>query len=191
MVQVVKLPKLHKDLLVISLLHYSKIRKAYSEILGLNAIDHLSINMVNPEGEIVFLSSTPATGQNICAGNLWHYDFSIHPQVYENQPFYWWHNCYAEGMQQLLKSEKETKNNLSYGFVFSQKTPENFHILYSFATREADPEVCSDIEQHQNLFIAMGEHCYNLVRPIYEQYAGAYAPPVLKKPLGIQLPQNH
>lgn len=63
-----RLPKLHKDILLISLKNYKQIKKTYSAVLGLNAIDHLSVNVVNPSGEMVFLSSTPYTGINVCGG---------------------------------------------------------------------------------------------------------------------------
>lgn len=173
-----KLPKLHKDILLISPLNYTRIRKAYKQVLGLNGIDHLSINMVNPEGEIVFLSSTPATGQNVCGTDLWRYDFSIHPEMYENKKFYWWDACYATGMKKVLKFEKETKNKLNCGFICTRKV-EDFHLMYSFATREPDLEIRENIEKYQNVFVDMGDYCYGLVRDLYERYSGGYHPPVL------------
>ena len=173
-----KLPKLHKDILLISPLNYTKIRKAYEQVLGLNAIDHLSINIVNPDGEMVFLSSTPATGQNVCGTDLWRHDFSIHPETYENKKFYWWDECYAQGMKKILKFEKETKNNLSCGFICTRKV-EGFHLMYSFATREVDPGIRDNIKEYQSEFIHMGDHCYGLVRDIYERYSGGYHPPIL------------
>lgn len=173
-----KLPKLHKDILLISPLNYAKIRKAYRQVLGLNAIDHLSINVVNPSGEIVFLSSTPATGQNVCGSDLWRHDFSIYPEMYENKKFYWWDECYAKGMKKILKFEKETKNNLSCGFICTRKV-EDFHLMYSFATREPDPGIRDSITEYQNAFVDMGDHCYGLVRDIYERYSSGYNPPLL------------
>jgi hypothetical protein len=175
-----RLPKLHKDILLISLYEYKCIKKAYSSVLGLNAIDHLSINVVNPSGEMVFLSSTPYTGINVCNGDLWLYDSSIHPNTYENKEFYWWDDCYAPKMRTIIKKEKEIKHNLQFGFVFSKKV-ENFYLLYSFATKEKDPEIKKLIEQYKSTFIDMGDYCYSEIKPIYEQYSGCYQPPTITK----------
>jgi len=181
------LPKLHKDILLISLNNYNIIKKTYSAVLGLNAIDHLSINIVNPNGEMVFLSSTPYTGINICSSDLLTYDSSIHPKTYENRKFYWWEDCYASQMKFELKLEKEIKNNLSLGFILTKKV-ENFYILYSFATKEKDPEIKKIIEQYQGELVNMGDYCYSEIRSLYERYSGGYNPPYLNS---INFPKNN
>ena len=175
-----RLPKLHKDILSISLYEYKCIKKAYSAVLGLNAIDHLSINIVNPSGEMVFLSSTPHTGINVCSSDLWLYDSSIHPNTYENKSFYWWDDCYFPPMRSVLKREKEVKNNLHFGFVFVQEI-EDFYLLYSFATKENDPEIKKVIERYKNTFVDMGDYCYSEIKSIYEQYSAGYQPPTISR----------
>ena len=174
-----RLPKLHKEILFISLIHYKEIRKIYSEVLRLNAIDHLSINLVNPDGEIVFLSSTPYTGINVCGGKLWLYDISIHPETYENKEFYWWEDCYCKEMKQELQLEKEIKNNLNIGFIISRKV-QDFYIMYSFATREKDPDIKEIIKQYKRNFVDMGDYCYSGIKQIYQLYAGPYEVPCIK-----------
>ena len=181
-----RLPKLHKDLLLISIKYYKQIKKAYFEVLGLNAIDHLSINLVNPDGEMVFLSSTPYTGINVCSSELWLHDSSIHPNTYENKDFYWWDDCYSVQMKSVLKLEKEIKNNLNYGFILTKKI-ENFYLLYSFATKEKDIYIKKMFEEYKNTFIDMGDYCYSEIRSIYEQYSGNYNPPKIEL---ITFPKN-
>ncbi len=175
-----KLPKLHRDTLLISLYEYIDIKKAYSAVLGLNAIDHLSINIVNPCGEMVFLSSAPSVDINIYSGDLWLYDASIHPATYQNKKFYWWDDCYLPEKGKILKQEKQIKNNLQFGFVCVKKV-ENFYLLYSYATKEKDPEIKKVIEEYQTTFIDMGDYCYSRIRTIYEKYAGNYKPPLINK----------
>lgn len=46
------------------------INKACSDILGLQHIIHLSINVIDPTNEIMFLSATPNTEINVCGTNL-------------------------------------------------------------------------------------------------------------------------
>ena len=117
----IKRIRFHKDILVISLLNLIKIKKCYSDILGLNYIDHLSINIVNPANEIVFLSSTPLTGINVCSTDLWKHDASIHPQTFTTKNFYWWDECYDGEYYHILKSVKERANGLSVGFILVKK----------------------------------------------------------------------
>ena len=181
-----RLPKLHKDILLISLKNYKQIKKTYSAVLGLNAIDHLSVNIVNPDGEMVFLSSTPYTGINVCGGDLLRYDSSIHPETYENKNFYWWEDCYSLNMKALLKLEKEDKNNLSFGFIVTKKI-QDFYILYSFATKEKDPDIKELIQKYKNVFVDMGDYCYSEIMPLYEQYSGGHNPPCLKS---VNFPKN-
>lgn len=181
-----RLPKLHKDILLISLKNYTQIKKTYSAVLGLNAIDHLSVNIVNPDGEIVFLSSTPYTGINVCGGDLWRYDSSIHPSTYENKNFYWWEDCYSVNMKALLKLEKEDKNNLSFGFIVTKKI-QDFYVLYSFATKEKDPDIKELIQKYKNVFVDMGDYCYSEIMPLYEQYSSGHNPPCLKS---VNFPKN-
>lgn len=175
-----RLPKLHRDILLISLYEYIDIKKAYSAVLRLNAIDHLSINIVNPCGEMVFFSSTPYVDINIYSSDLWLYDASIHPVTYQNKKFYWWDDCYLPKMGKILKQEKERKNNLQCGFVCAKKV-ENFYLLYSYATKEKDPEIKKVIEEYQTTFVDMGDYCYSRIRTIYEKYAGNYQPPLINK----------
>ena len=181
-----RLPKLHKDILLISLKNYKQIKKTYSEVLGLNAIDHLSVNIVNPDGEMVFLSSTPYTGINVCGGGLLRYDSSIHPDTYENKNFYWWEDCYSSNMKALLKLEKEEKNNLSFGFIVTKKI-QDFYVLYSFASKEKDPDIKELIQKYKNIFVDMGDYCYSEIMSLYEQYSGGHNPPCLKS---VNFPKN-
>lgn len=175
-----RFPRFHKDILSISLMNYKQIKKTYLAVLGLKGIDHLSVNIVNPEGEMVFLSSTPYTGINVCGCSLWKYDVSIHPNTYENKNFYWWEDCYCEEMKMTLKLEKETKNNLGLGFVIAKKI-DKFYIMYSFATKEQDPYMKEIIKQYKKTFIDMGDYCYSEIKSLYQRYAGKYeAPPIHK-----------
>ena len=159
----------HNRLLSISLENFRAIKKVYQDVLGLRYIDHLSINIINPHGEIVFLSSTPLTGINVFANNLQRHDYSIHPFVFSKNSFYWWDECYEPAYFDQLKMVKERENNLSTGFVCCERI-KGFYLLYSFASRENGEEIKANIYDLRENFIAMGRHCYDGVRSIYQRY---------------------
>lgn len=168
----------HPELLTISLFNLKKIKLAYSDILGMNYIDHFSINIINPRNEIVFLSSTPNTGINICSTDLWKHDLSIHPSIFNNKKFFFWDDCYAEKFRNVLKIEKEKKNNLELGFVCVRKK-NGFVIEYSFGSKFSNKDFVNDLPNMQNLLFNMGDHCYDKVRQIYQNYSGGIEPPIL------------
>jgi hypothetical protein len=160
-------PKFHENLLTISLYHRQTILEKYSDILGLNNIDHISVNVIDPNGKLVFLSSTPATGINVCSNKLYLNDFSIHPSMYLKKEFYWWEACYAPQMKTILKREKEEKNQLSHGFIVTEHK-NGFTFLYSFATKKKkDLEAWLLSENYLYLYKQMGRYCFNRVKNLY------------------------
>lgn len=174
------LPRFHKEILTISLFNLKEIKEAYQKVLRLNYLDHLSINIINPNKEIIFLSSTPQTGSNVCSSDLWLQDSSIHPKTYEHQKFYFWEDCYAKDFKAILKKEKELKNGLYCGFICAQKV-EEFYILYSFATRFSDPKIKAHLHSSRNILKEMGNYCYNNIKPLYQRlYPNMKAPEIIK-----------
>jgi hypothetical protein len=64
----------------------------------------------------------------------------------------------------------ERKNGIEEGVVLIQRT-DQMTLLYSFATKSDGNEFLSDIQENTDFFYSMGDHCFNLIAPIYEKYA--------------------
>jgi hypothetical protein len=162
-------PKFHKGIFSCSLKNQTKIKKSYSDVLGLQYLDHLSINIVSPIDEIIFISSTPETGINVCASGLWVFDYSIHPDVFKNRSFYWWSECYDNKKFSVLKQRKELANGLNDGFIFSKKV-NNHYVLYSFASRSKKENFIDFVKSNHKYFFDAGDHCLDKIKNICEPY---------------------
>ena len=120
----------HKDVTEISYRHKYNIFRVMQDIIGYEIVQHFSLNLVRPDGEMSFLSGTPSHAFEICNRGLGEYDGIISPQYYANQEFYWWkdaaHKAYAEDIQHVRKGIL----NLHDGFMLVRKI-DSFYFVYS------------------------------------------------------------
>lgn len=172
--------KLHKDILNISFRHKYQISKIFKNILGLCNIDHFSLDLVNPEGEMIFFSGTPSHGYEICKRGYGQYDGIISPENYENYEFYWWENTYHKKFANKIIEIREGMLGLRNGFMLVRKW-NNFYLIYSFATKSRDLQFQSMIVNNINKLLEMGDFCYMEMREAYSDYSGNYDPPIIKQ----------
>lgn len=161
--------KFRRNIFEISLFNLQAIRKAYSDVLGLHHIVHLSINVVDPQNEIMFLSAKPNTGINVCGTNLWQFDKSISPTIYKNYKFYFWDSCYQKNAFWELKIAKEIENGIMCGFIVIEKVGD-YYVMYSYGLDDDSVELREQVTGMQDYFIQMGRHCFHRAIPIYEKY---------------------
>lgn len=161
--------KLRENIFEISLFNLERIKKAYSDILGLKHIVHLSINIINPNNEIMFLSTKPNTGINVCGTHLLQFDKSISPSMYKNNEFYFWDSCYQKKAFWELKVAKEMENGILCGFAVIKKINDNF-LMYSYGLDDDSVELRETIENMQDYFVEMGGYSFERVYPIFEKY---------------------
>lgn len=161
--------RFHKNIFEISLFNLQAIKKAYSDILGLQHIVHLSINIIDPTNQIMFLSATPNTGINVCGTNLWRFDSSISPVIYKYHKFYFWDDCYQKKAFWELKIAKELVNGIRCGFIVVEEI-DNYCIMYSYGLDQDNVEIREQITGMQKYFTEMGQYCFKRVSPIYEKY---------------------
>lgn len=159
----------HHKLFSASLWHQEAIKRAYKDVLGLNYIQHLSINVINPKNEILFLSSTPTTALNIFRNELIKYDNTLHPTVFKNKAFYWWDECYTPTMAAEVKWHKERRNGLACGFILTEKI-NDYHFMYSYGAKKDNPEIRQHVLNLQDYFLAAGKHCYERIQSIHAKY---------------------
>lgn len=167
---------IHKEALEISFKHQYKIKKIFSEILGTHDIEHFSLDLVNPDSEMVFFSGTPSHAFEICNRGLGEYDGIISPEHYENYEFYWWKEAHHKAFANKIQAIRSGILGLKYGFMLVRKW-NNFHLIYSFATKSRNLEFQTKVINSINDLLRVGDWAYEEIRPLYANYSGIYEPP--------------
>jgi len=182
---------LHEKAAVMSFENCYRPGKIYKEIIGLRNVNHFSLNVVDQHGKMSILSYNPQIAYNIFKDGSYRYNGSISPDFYNHRDLYTWDESYDPTFYQKLKNKMERKNGIEKGVVLIQRT-DKMTLLYSFATKSDGNEFLSDIQSNTDFFYGMGEHCFNLVAPIYEKYITPNPPPPKKKSSSkvIQLHKN-
>lgn len=177
--------KLHQDVLTISFKHRYQIRSIFKEILGLCGIQHFSLDLVTPSSEMLFFSGTPSHGYEICKRGYGQYDGIISPEYYENFEFYWWKNASHRAFADRIAAIREGVLELKHGFMLVRKW-NDFHLIYSFATKSRDPHFQSMVVNNINKLLKMGDFAYMEMREAYAEYCGNYNPPIIEKFYGFE-----
>lgn len=171
---------LHKDVSGISYKHYYNVHNVIKKTMGYDLIQHFSLNLVRPDGEMLFLSGTPSHAHEICSRGLGEFDGIISENNYTNYEFYWWkdaaHKAYADDIEYI-------RNKVLYlhdGFMLVRKF-DDFYLIYSYAFRKEINDANSLVVNNINNFLKMGDDAYMLLREQYEQYCDKYTPPVIKQ----------
>lgn len=179
-----KPPRLHKDALLMSFENQWHIRQAYKEIIGLNEIDHLSINIVSPNGEMSIISYNPSIVYQIFKEGTYLYNGSISPTYYENLDFYTWDQCFDKRFYAQTKLSLQTKNGIDTGIVMVHRAF-GFNILFSFATKRKNGDLFFNAVENNQQFLKMGFHCFDLIKEIYSQYYECNKMLLIKQPTNI------
>lgn len=176
-----KTVKLHSNCFNFSFENLFNIKKAYKEIIGLNDIDHISINIVNPNNEMTIISLNPAIAHSIISDGSYIYNGSISPDFYMNKDFYTWEEAYDPNFKLIVKGKMQIATGISEGCVLTKKI-NGFHVLFSFACKNKKVEFKNHIEDNKQLFYKMGEHCLEQIKPIYNSYAKDESEIILTRP---------
>ena len=174
-----EVPNFHKDVLTIGFRNFYKLQRSYSEIIKIRNFDHFSINVESPNKKLAFLSCNPAVSLTLMKSGLLPYDGSVSPTIYRRKDIYIWDKCYVSEYAEKIKQIKEYKFGISKGVVFVRKINE-FYIMYSFATKQHGTEFLEDIIEYKEEYLKMGDHCYNLIRPIYAQHLISHDAPLIR-----------
>ena len=171
---------LHQDVLQISYKHRYEIKKVFKEILGLYNIDHFALDLVRPDGEMIFLSATPSHGYEICKRGWGKFDGIIAPEYYENYEFYWWKDARHKDYAKEINYIRHVKHQFTHGFMLVRKL-DDFYFVYSFATKNSDPYFPSLIVNKLNELFGVGDYIYNEMRETYAEYTGIWTPPLIEE----------
>lgn len=173
--------KLHETAFTMSFENMFNIKKAYKEVIGLNNIDHISINIVNEKNEMSIISLNPSIAYSIIDDGSYIYNGSISPDFYRNKDFYTWEEAYDPNFKSLLKGKMQIATGIAEGCVLTKKT-NNFYVLFSFASKSKNIEFKKHIYDNKQLFYKIGEHCLDLIKPIYNNYATDESELILTRP---------
>lgn len=180
-----KPPLLHKDALLMSFENQWCIRQAYKEIIGLNDIDHLSINIVSPNGEMSIISYNPSIVYKIFKDGTYLYNGTISPTYYEKLDFYAWDQCYDKRFFSEVKLSLQTKNGIDAGVNLIHRAF-GFNILFSFASKRKNSDLFFNVVENNKEFLKMGFHCLELIKGIYSQYYDGNEIFLIKPPIFIK-----
>ena len=166
----------HKEVLTISYKHRFEIKKFFKHVLGLYSIDHFSLDLVSPEGEMIFFSGTPSHGYEICSRGFGEYDGAISPDYFKAYEFYWWKDVVHRRYHDEINYIRDIKHQFKHGFMLVRHW-NDFYMIYSFATKSHQGEFPSVIINQLNHLFRLGDDMYNEMRDIYADYTGRYYPP--------------
>ena len=171
---------LHEKASVMSFENCFRLGKIYKEIIGLRNVIHFSLNIVDPQGRMSILSYNPQIAYNIFKDGSYRYNGSISPDFYNHKDLYTWDEAYDPAHYQILKNNMERRNGIDIGVVLIKRV-EQMTFLYSFATNENGFDFLSDIQSNLSFFYGLGDHCLNLIKPIFEQYIALPLSPYVRK----------
>lgn len=162
---------LHGDMLEVLFKYKNKIYNRFDDVRGTFLIDHLAINVINSNKQVLIFSTTPSVEYNLISQDLWKYDRSFSASYQSSNKFYSWEKAYAKKYFDELRLIKQINHGFSYGFNLSKKIG-SCQFVYSFATRCQKPNLLEYYNGHISELFAIGNYSYNAIREIYEERFG-------------------
>lgn len=139
--------------------HKRTILSVFSDVIGINNIDHLSIACITPKKEVMFLSHTPSIEYHLITANLLPYDLQMHPQFYTHEHSKSWSELYHPDKHIELHAIKQKLPGFTAGLSIPLKQ-DAIHLVYSFATKSHQAHSDFHLASH-NEFMNLGHYCFN------------------------------
>lgn len=168
--------QLHPEALDALFKYKKEIYYKLSDIRGSYNIDHIAINIVTPENQLIVLSISPSVEYNLIIQNLWQYDKSFFPHLYKENEFFYWDDAYLPGHNNLIRTLKQEKHNYHLGIGLARRLGD-LHLTYSFATRNPSKELKSYYFKHQSELLLLGDYAFKSIGDIYKRYHTSSPPP--------------
>lgn len=168
--------KLHNDIIKLLFSHKKEISGKLHDVKGLYWLDHIAINIFNPENEVVIFSLTPSIEYNLIIQDLWRDDITFSSNSYKDN-IIWWDKNSTDTYSEIRKI-KETDHNFTVGFNLNKKI-NDFKLTYSYATRSKDQNIRLYYKEIKQELILLGDYCYKLISNLYLLYCSGYEPPVI------------
>lgn len=162
---------LHEDILEVLFGYKEKICNKFHDVSGTFFIDHLAINIIDPNSKVIIFSTTPSVEYNLISRDLWKYDRSFSISYQTKNRFYSWEQAYEEEQFEKLKLIKQTNHGFSCGFNLSTKI-ESFQLVYSFATRHQRLNLIEYYRGYINELFSIANFVFKEIKEIYEKHFG-------------------
>jgi hypothetical protein len=138
--------------------YYRPLRIIFNDVLGHLEIDYISIAILNPKKELIFLSSQPSIEQNLIERGLWGNDPCLQFSGFSNNKITIWTEEYNKSDLISLKHYKLEKPK----FKFAISNPiqyQNHYVSYSFAVKSEDPFVHINLINDIETLMSIGKFC--------------------------------
>jgi hypothetical protein len=147
--------------------YYRALRLIFNDVLGHLEVDYISIALLNPKQELLFLSSQPSIEQNLIEHGLWSIDPCLQFSGLSHTNVNVWNDLYKKSSLVSLKHYKLDKPKLNFALSKSIVHRE-YHINYSFGVKTDDPFVHINLLQGIETLVSMGKFCLqNILKEIY------------------------
>lgn len=138
--------------------YFALLRRVFSDILGLLETDYISIALINPNGQLFFLSSKPSIEQNLIEKNLWPFDGSYQEDfIYQEQPKLWSELTHLKDAD-LIKKYKQINPKLINGISIPAEYLD-YRIVVSFGFKKINPLIQNKKTDYCEKLLAMGKYC--------------------------------
>lgn len=138
--------------------YYRTVRRKFSNVLGQMETDYISIALIEPTGQIFFLSSSPGLEQNLIEKNLIEHDKSLQPAFFcQNEPILW-SDLYHPLQQQLIYHYKQKNSGLTEGISIPTNYAE-YRAVFSFGFKKLNPLLQIQLHNRHEQLLALGKFC--------------------------------
>lgn len=147
--------------------YYRALRLIFNDVLGHLEVDYISMALLNPKKELLFLSSQPSIEHNLIERRLWTLDPCLQFASFNNQEYLVWNHIYNQPELIGLRHYKIEKPNFKFA-ISKPIVHRDHHISYSFGVKTDDPFVHLNLIQNIETLVSMGKFCLqNILKEIY------------------------
>ena len=138
--------------------HYRSMKRIFGDVLGLLEVDYLSITLITPQNELLFLSSQPSIECNLIEHGLWQYDPCLNKAFLCGTSHQYWNNVYLQPVHKKLLHYKQEIFEFGFGLAIPHLFRE-FRVIYTFGFKATDASTKQKIENNIAKLRNMGQYC--------------------------------
>ena len=138
--------------------HYRSLKRIFGDVLGLLEVDYLSIALITPQNELLFLSSQPSIESNLIEHGLWQHDPCLNHVFLNGASHQYWNSIYLKPAHEKLLYYKQEAFEFGFGLAIPDRFKE-FQVIYTFGFKATDAITKHKIENNIKKLCNMGQYC--------------------------------